>query len=189
MQPPAVLAAVVPETWTRWRLEAPGGEVPPHLELVAEDLGIITPDVEDLRRGFALPGMRVLQFGFDGSSDNPHLPHLHQRDSIVYTGTHDNDTTLGWYESLDAQTARRVDFYFGSRLAEMPGTLVRAALASVGSLAVLPVQDLLGLGAEARFNTPSLAVGNWHWRLPAGSLTRELAEQYRHLNGAFGRIG
>jgi 4-alpha-glucanotransferase len=159
------------------------------LPLVAEDLGVITPDVEDLRRGFALPGMRVLQFGFDGRSDNPHLPHRHERESIVYTGTHDNDTALGWYRSLDAQTARRVDFYFGSGPGEMPDALVRAALASVATLAVVPVQDLLALGSEARLNTPATSGGNWRWRLPPGALTSELAERHRHLNGAFGRVG
>ncbi|MGH8221119.1 MAG: 4-alpha-glucanotransferase [Steroidobacteraceae bacterium] len=157
------------------------------MPLVAEDLGVITPDVEDLRRGFALPGMRVLQFGFDGSRDNPHLPHRHERETIVYTGTHDNDTTLGWYRSLDAETARRVDFYLGSGPGEMPDALVGAALASVGALAVLPVQDLLALGSEARFNTPSTVPGNWRWRLPPGSLSADLAGRYRHLNGVYGR--
>jgi len=159
------------------------------LPLVAEDLGVITPDVEDLRRGFGLPGMRVLQFGFDGSSDSPHLPHRHERDTVVYTGTHDNDTTLGWYRGLDADTARRVDFYLGSASGEMPDALVRAALRSVGALAILPVQDLLALGSEARFNTPATTVGNWRWRLPPGALTAELAGRYRHLNGVYGRIG
>ena len=159
------------------------------MPLVAEDLGVITPDVEDLRHGFDLPGMRVLQFGFDGRSDNPHLSHLHERESIVYTGTHDNDTALGWYRSLDGQTARRVDFYFGSTPHEMPDALVRAALGSVGKLAVVPVQDILALGSEARLNTPATSAGNWAWRLPPGSLTAELAERYRHLNGAFGRVG
>ncbi|HEY2590085.1 MAG TPA: 4-alpha-glucanotransferase, partial [Steroidobacteraceae bacterium] len=96
---------------------------------------------------------------------------------------------LGWYRSLDGQTARRVDFYFGSTPHEMPDALVRAALASVGMLAVLPVQDILALGSEARLNTPATSVGNLAWRLPPGSLTAELAERYRHLNGAFGRIG
>jgi len=157
------------------------------LPLVAEDLGVITPDVEDLRRGFALPGMRVLQFGFDGSNENPHLPHRHERDTIVYTGTHDNDTTVGWYRSLDAETARRVDFYLGSRPGEMPDALVRAALSSVGAFAIVPVQDMLALGSEARFNTPSTALGNWRWRLPPGSLSAELADRYRHLNTVYGR--
>ncbi|MGH8261735.1 MAG: 4-alpha-glucanotransferase, partial [Steroidobacteraceae bacterium] len=160
------------------------GELP----LVAEDLGIITPDVDDLRRGFGLPGMRVLQFGFDGSSYNPHLPHRHEPAAVIYTGTHDNDTTLGWYRSLDAQTAARVDFYLGSRPGDMPEALIRAALASVGVLAILPVQDLLALGSEARFNTPSTRQGNWHWRLPAGALTPDLAGRYRHLNGVYGRV-
>lgn len=167
------------------------GELP----LVAEDLGVITPDVEDLRRAFGLPGMRVLQFGFDGSSDNPHLPHMHERDSVVYTGTHDNDTTAGWYTSLDAETARRVDFYLGidadalRGAAAMPGALVRAALVSVSVLAVIPVQDILALGSEARFNTPATTEGNWLWRLPAGSLTPELAGRYAHLNRIYGRSG
>jgi 4-alpha-glucanotransferase len=157
------------------------------LPLVAEDLGVITPDVEDLRRAFALPGMRVLQFGFDGSSDNPHLPHRHERETVVYTGTHDNDTALGWYRSLDAETARRVDFYLGSVPGDMPGALVRAALASVAVLAVVPVQDLLALGSEALSTTPPTAVGNWRWRLPPGSLSAELAARYRHLKGVYGR--
>lgn len=158
------------------------------LPLVAEDLGVITPDVEDLRRGFELPGMRVLQFAFDGSSDNPHLPHRHERETIICTGTHDNDTTVGWYRSLDAESARRVDFYLGSSPGEMPGALVRAALASVGALAVVPVQDVLALGSEARFNTPSTAAGNWRWRLPPGALSAELGGRYRHLNAVYGRI-
>lgn len=158
------------------------------LPLIAEDLGLITPDVEDLRRGFGLPGMRVLQFGFDGSPDNPHLPHMHERGIVVYTGTHDNDTALGWYSSLDAGTARRVDFYLRCGPADMPDAFVRAALASVGALAVLPVQDILALGSEARFNTPSTPEGNWSWRLPPGSLTPELAGRYRRLNEAYGRV-
>ena len=177
-------------SWRRtpgWALLRTLGEDLGRLPLVAEDLGVITPDVEDLRRGFALPGMRVLQFGFDGSNENPHLPHRHERDTIVYTGTHDNDTTVGWYRSLDAETARRVDFYLGSRPGEMPDALVRAALSSVGAFAIVPVQDMLALGSEARFNTPSTALGNWRWRLPPGSLSAELADRYRHLNTVYGR--
>jgi 4-alpha-glucanotransferase len=171
-----------------WALLRTLGERCGELPLVAEDLGIITPDVEDLRRGFGLPGMRVLQFGFDGSADNPHLPHMHERATIVYTGTHDNDTSRGWYSSLDEHTARRVDGYLGSRAGDMPDALIRAALASVGVLAVLPVQDLLGLGSEARFNTPATREGNWRWRLPDGALSPELAGRYRHLNGIYGRL-
>jgi len=157
------------------------------LRLVAEDLGLITPDVEDLRQAFGLAGMRVLQFGFDGSADNPHLPHMHERNTVVYTGTHDNDTTVGWYASLDPDTARRVAFYLRLSRGAMPEALVRAALASVGALAVIPIWDVLGLDSSARFNTPATTLGNWLWRLPAGSLTPQLARQYRHLNQVYGR--
>ncbi len=163
------------------------------LPLVAEDLGVITPDVVDLRRAFALPGMRVLQFAFDGTSDNPHLPHMLERDAVVYTGTHDNDTTAGWYASLDSETRRRVDFYLGlaagaqAAASAMPEALVRAALGSVSALAVIPMQDLLALGSSARFNTPATTKGNWMWRLPPGSLTPELSGHYLHLNRAYGR--
>ena len=163
------------------------GELP----VIAEDLGVITPDVVDLRRGFALPGMRVLQFGFDGASDNPHLPHMHERAGVVFTGTHDNDTALGWYSSLDPETARRVDAYLRVGPAEPSEArveaLVRAALASVCVLAVAPMQDLLALGSEARFNTPATSRGNWSWQLPAGALTPELAGRYLHLNRIYGR--
>lgn len=158
------------------------------LPIVAEDLGIITEDVEALRKSFRLPGMRVLQFGFDGSPKNPHLPHMHEPDSVVYTGTHDNDTTLGWYRSLDSETAKRVDYFLNVASGNMPEGLVRAALGSVGRLAILPAQDLLGLGSEARVNTPGTTTGNWSWRLPANSLTPELAGHYARLNYIYGRV-
>jgi 4-alpha-glucanotransferase len=161
------------------------------LPLVAEDLGLITPDVEDLRRGFDLPGMRVLQFAFDGASDNSHLPHMQRRNCVVYTGTHDNDTARGWLGSLDGETAQRVADYL--RVAPQAGldvrvdALVCAALASVARLAVVPVQDLLALGSEARFNTPATSVGNWVWKLPAGLLTAERAAHYLRFNRLYGR--
>ena len=120
---------------------------------------------------FGLPGMRVLQFGFDGNPANPHLPYQHLRDCVVYTGTHDNDTTLGWYRSLDPPTTARVDFFLRAGAASMPEPLIRAALGSVAQLAVLPVQDLLGLGSEARLNTPGTIRGNWQWRVPPGALS------------------
>jgi len=158
----------------------------PDLPLVAEDLGVITDDVLALKTGFALPGMKVLQFGFDGDPGNPHVPYKVERDCIAYTGTHDNDTTLGWYLKLDPTMRARVDFYLGSG-AGMPVALIRAALSSVAQLAVIPMQDLLELGSEARFNTPGTSSGNWVWRLPQHSLSAALAERYRHLNGSFGR--
>ena len=164
-------------------LQAELGDLP----LVAEDLGHITPDVIALRNRFGLPGMRVLQFAFGGESDDVHLPHMHSRDCVVYTGTHDNDTTLGWYLTLDRETQRRVDFYLRVTPGSMPEALVRAALGSVGQLAVVPVQDLIGLDSQARLNTPGTNVGNWTWRLPGDALTAELSRRYRLLNRAYGR--
>jgi 4-alpha-glucanotransferase len=157
------------------------------LPLVAEDLGVITEDVLALKNGFALPGMRVVQFAFDGDPTNVHLPHLHERDCVVYTGTHDNDTSVGWYASLDAATRARADFYLRMTPGAMPEVLIRAALGSVGLLTVIPAQDLLGLGSQARMNTPGTAHGNWSWRLPAGALSGELAQHCAHFNRAFGR--
>ena len=178
----------------RW-VEAPGAPLLARLRaahdglpVVAEDLGLITPDVEALRRQFELPGMRVMQFGFDGSPDNPHLAHNFTRYTVAYTGTHDNDTSLGWYRALDASAARRVDDYLGSDSAHMPGALLRAALASVAVLAVAPLQDLLSLGSEARINTPGTVKGNWHWQCSAGALTHELAGQLLAMNERYGRV-
>jgi 4-alpha-glucanotransferase len=159
------------------------GELP----IVGEDLGVITDDVEALRKDFKLPGMKVLQFAFGGTGDNPHLPHMHEPDCVVYTGTHDNDTTLGWFSTLDGESLRRVEFFLGLTRGAMPDALIRAALGSVGRLAVIPVQDLLHLGSEARLNTPGTAEGNWSWKLPQGVLTGELAHECLLLNKVFGR--
>jgi 4-alpha-glucanotransferase len=160
----------------------------PDLPLVAEDLGVITPDVEQLRVAFGLPGMRVLQFGFDGSPDNPHLPHNYQRDVVAYTGTHDNDTTVGWYRSLQRSDAERVEFYLGTEPARLAESMARAVLGSVAQLAIIPAQDLLQLGSPARLNTPGTVSGNWSWRLTAGSLTAAQAQQFAPLNHVFGRV-
>ena len=157
------------------------------LPILAEDLGVITDDVVALRKGFGLPGMRVLQFAFSGEGDNPHLPHMHEHDSVAYTGTHDNDTTVGWYRSLDDNTRRRVDSMLRVTPGSMPEVLIREALGSVGQLAIIPAQDLLALGSEARLNTPGTVGGNWSWRLPAGALTAELARHYANLNRMYGR--
>ena len=157
------------------------------LPIIAEDLGVITPDVEALRKGFGLPGMRVLQFGFGGNPEDVHLPHMHSRDSIVYTGTHDNDTTLGWYLSLDGETLQRVNFFLRLTPGSMPEALIREALGSVGRLAVIPMQDVLGYGSDARLNTPGTVAGNWTWRLPAGALNADLARHFSQLNRVFAR--
>ncbi|MGB2109449.1 MAG: 4-alpha-glucanotransferase, partial [Marinobacter vinifirmus] len=141
----------------------------PDLPLVAENLGIIGDDVEQLRHRFRLPGMTVLQFGFDGSPGNPHLLHNHRAEDLVYTGTHDNDTTLGWYHSLDERTRQHVNHYLritGEEAAQMPWPIIQAAMGSVSGLVVVPVQDLLGLGSDARFNTPGTIENNWIWQLP-----------------------
>jgi 4-alpha-glucanotransferase len=161
----------------------------PQLELVAEDLGVITPEVTQLRQEFRLPGMRVLQFGFDGDASNPHLPHQHEPDSIVYTGTHDNDTTVGWYGSLPEDTRDIVRRYLGRADHEVPDAMVRAALASVARMAVLPAQDLLKLGGEARLNRPGTVTGNWSWQLPLQALTADLAARYRELVQLYNRSG
>ena len=158
------------------------------LPVVAEDLGVITPDVEALRRDFGLAGMRVMQFGFDGTGDNVHLPHMYEQASVVYTGTHDNDTTVGWYTSLDAETQRRVDYFLRSGPGQMPQAMIHSLMASVAQLAVVPMQDLLCLGSEARLNTPGTAIGNWAWRLPEDSLRTELAQHCALLNRVFGRV-
>jgi 4-alpha-glucanotransferase len=159
----------------------------PALPLVAEDLGVITPDVEQLRTEFRMPGMRVLQFGFDGGADNPHLPHNFTRDVVAYTGTHDNDTTRGWARSLSAEPAQRASFYLRADPDSLEESMQRAVLSSVAQLAIIPAQDLLRLGSEARLNTPGTVSGNWLWRLPPHALGRPLAQQYGALNRIFGR--
>jgi 4-alpha-glucanotransferase len=159
----------------------------PVLPLVAEDLGVITDDVVELRHAFGLPGMRVLQFGFDGSPDNPHLPHNYTHDVVAYAGTHDNDTTLGWYGSLAPVDRGHVDFYLRCEAGQLLEAMMRGTLGSVAQLAIISAQDLLQLGSEARFNTPGTVAGNWSWRLPYGSLTAPLAEHYAALNQLYGR--
>ncbi|MGD8689057.1 MAG: 4-alpha-glucanotransferase [Gammaproteobacteria bacterium] len=147
------------------------------LNLVAEDLGVITPAVVHLREDFCLPGMRVLQFAFDGRADNPHLPQNHVPEAVVYTGTHDNDTTVGWWESLTPQDRQRVEAELGGRAS--PAGLVDVALESVARLAVLPMQDCLGLGSAARMNTPGTVEGNWRWRMQGGAASDALADSLR----------
>jgi 4-alpha-glucanotransferase len=159
----------------------------PTLPLVAEDLGVITPDVEQLRTEFRMPGMRVLQFGFDGAADNPHLPHNYTRDVVAYTGTHDNDTTRGWVRSLNAEATQRVQCYLRADPDTLEESMQRAVLGSVAQLAIIPAQDLLRLGSEARLNTPGTVTGNWLWRLPLHALGAPLAGQCAALNRIFGR--
>lgn len=156
--------------------------------LVAENLGVITPEVEELRERFGLPGMLILQFAFDSDARNGYLPHNHAPLNVVYTGTHDNDTSLGWFTSLDKGTRERVMAYLGMPAEPMPWPLLRAALASVARLAVLPLQDLLGLGSEHRMNLPGVAQGNWRWQFRERDLTPELAARLRALVELYGRM-
>lgn len=160
----------------------------PDLPLVAENLGIISDDVETLRHHFRLPGMTVIQFGFDGSAANPHLVHNHRRHDLVYSGTHDNDTTLGWYLSLDEHTRDYVDNYLGHSSEPMPWPAIRAAFQSVCQLAVIPMQDLLGLDASGRFNTPGTTSGNWTWKLDWDHCPASLPARVGHLVRLYGRF-
>jgi len=153
-----------------------------NLPLVAEDLGVITEEVTALRERFHLPGMKILQFAFDGNPANSYLPHNHEFNSVVYTGTHDNDTSLSWYELLDEAGRSRIRDYLGCREdAPMPWPLIRSALASVACLAVLPMQDVLGLGQGQRMNTPGTTEGNWLWRFNWQQLEQGLAAKLQSL--------
>lgn len=159
------------------RMQQEFGELP----LVAEDLGIITPEVDALRTGLGFPGMKILQFAFDGGEDNPYLPQNHEILSVVYTGTHDNDTTLGWYESLDAAAREKVAAYITADVTGMPRALARLALESQSQLAIIPMQDLLGLGSAARMNTPGTTEGNWVWRFSWEQVPPGLVQQLHLL--------
>lgn len=178
----------------RW-VEAPGEalferlhEVFDPLPLVAEDLGIITPKVRTLRRRFGLPGMKVLQFAFTGEAENPYLPFRHGRDSVVYTGTHDNDTTLGWFESLSDGAKGYVYELLGNSSEAMPWPLVRAALGSRCDLAVVPMQDCLALGSEHRMNVPGVANGNWTWRFWWNMVPPDTPGRLRRMNEIYQRL-
>jgi 4-alpha-glucanotransferase len=163
--------------------EAVGG-----MPFLAEDLGVITDDVIALRERFGLPGMAILQFAFDGERDNPFLPHNLDPHTAVYTGTHDNDTTLGWYRSLADMERRRVDRYRNGADGDVCWDMLRLAWASVAETAICPLQDVLGLGSEARMNYPGRAIGNWGWRFRGGDLRPELAGRLRALTDCYGRL-
>ncbi len=144
----------------------------PGLRLIAEDLGELVPGVHELRRRLGLPGMAILQFAFDGNPDNLYLPHNLAPDSVLYPGTHDNNTTLGWYEAAPAQVRDQVRRYLRVDGHDISWDFIRAAYQSVSRLAVIPMQDLLVLPAEARMNVPGTAQGNWTWRMDAESFRR-----------------
>jgi 4-alpha-glucanotransferase len=187
----------------RW-VEAPGRDVfnamrsalGGDLPIIAEDLGTITPDVHRLRDEFGFPGMRVLQFAFGGDPHDTHLPHEHVRNTVAYTGTHDNDTVVGWFAQRsreDAPEGERRERelclkYLGADGSEINWDFIRAAQMSVAVLSVAQLQDVLGLGSDARMNTPASAEGNWAWRFNEGSLTDELAARLRETTAIYGRL-
>jgi len=159
------------------------------LPVIAEDLGVITPDVEALRRAFAFPGMRVLQFAFGDDSRNPFLPHRHAPDAVVYTGTHDNDTTQGWWAGAPEAERQHVRDYLGVDGSAIHWDLIRAAYASVADTTMHPLQDVLGLGSEHRMNFPGKAEGYWEWRFAWSQVLPEHAARLAQWAQLYGRDG
>jgi 4-alpha-glucanotransferase len=157
------------------------------LPLIAEDLGVVTPDVRRLLTAYDLPGMRVLQFGFTGFQDD-FLPHSYPENCVAYTGTHDNDTTRGWFATATDSERRAALAYLDCSEAEIVRAMRTAIWRSKAALAIVPVQDILELGSEARMNFPGKAQGYWEWRLPAGALTESLALEFRSLNEQWSRL-
>jgi 4-alpha-glucanotransferase len=157
------------------------------LPIIAEDLGVITPDVVALRKRFAFPGMRILQFAFGGKNDNPYLPHNYTPDSVVYSGTHDNDTTLGWWRAASDAERAHVRAYLPSEGREIHWDLMRAASASVADTVVHPMQDVLGLGTEHRMNFPGKPEGYWEWRFSWSQVRPEHAHRLAQLGDLYGR--
>jgi 4-alpha-glucanotransferase len=158
------------------------------LPIIAEDLGVVTPEMEALRDRFDLPGMKVLQFAFSSDADDPFLPHNFRRNCVVYTGTHDNDTTLGWYQNSSTEGERHfARRYLGHDGSDISWALIRLAFASVADMAVVPVQDVLKLGAEARMNLPGRPSGNWGWRLLPGQLTEQIRNRLEELTLLYSR--
>ena len=187
----------------RW-VEVPGREIFDALKydfdelpVIAEDLGVITPDVQALRDDFGFPGMRILQFGFRNTT-NTDLPHNYVPNTIVYTGTHDNDTAVGWFNSQagagSTRTAEQIERerqfcleYLNSDGKEIQWDFIRAAMASVAHTAIIPMQDLLGLGSDARMNLPASTEGNWRWRFGQKALTKNLSKRLRQVTELYVR--
>jgi 4-alpha-glucanotransferase len=151
----------------------------------------MTPEVESLRDDFGFPGMRILQFAFGGDANNGALPHNYVRNCIVYTGTHDNDTVVGWWNAQPADSHLREQCmkYLNTDGSEIHWDLIRAAWGSVADTAVAQLQDVLGLDNAARMNLPASTSGNWQWRFKDGDLTDDLANRLKELTGIYGRTG
>ena len=159
------------------------------MQVIAEDLGFLTPSVIKLVKKTGYPGMKILQFAFDADGDSDYLPHNYTENSVVYTGTHDNDTTVGWFQSMsrkDRNFAKRYLNFKGNK--NIAWEFIRAALASVSNMAIIPMQDYLGLGKEARINIPSTLGENWKWRMQKGQTTDELAQKIYEMSKLYGRV-
>jgi 4-alpha-glucanotransferase len=157
------------------------------LPIIAEDLGVITHEVEALRDNYGFPGMKILQFAFGSGPANAFLPHNHSKHCVVYTGTHDNDTSAGWFAGLSEKEQHEVCDYLGSSGVSPAADLARAALGSVADTAIIPFQDLLGLPTAARMNVPGRAEGNWEWRFTWDMIDKEMQQHLRHKLELFGR--
>ena len=175
---------------------APGGEVFAAIRrahgdvpVIIEDLGVITPDVIALREVLGFPGMNVLQFAFGNDAANVYLPHNYRREAVVYTATHDNQTTVGWFASRSPAEREAIQRYIGRDGTDIAWDLIREALASVANTVILPLQDVLRLGDEARMNVPGEASGNWSWRFRSDQLTTALAAGLREMTKSYGRTG
>ena len=187
-------------------VEAPGRELFTairkalgELPIIAEDLGVITPDVENLRDEFGFPGMRILQFAFSSDTKNIDLPHNYHQNVVVYSGTHDNDTTVGWFNSVagegSTRTAQQIECerkfctkYLRAKGEEIEWEFIRAVFASVANTAIVPMQDVLGLGSEARMNLPNSTTGNWLWRFRSADLSEKSSARLRDLTDLYGRL-
>ena len=157
------------------------------LPIIAEDLGTITPEVEALRERFGFPGMRILQYAFESDAQNQFLPHNYVRNCVAYTGTHDNDTIIGWFNSRTEQERQAVLDYFGTDGGDISWDCIRWLFASVADTVIVPLQDVLSLGPEARMNYPSRLGGNWSWRFLPEALTPEIRSRLRKLTEIYGR--
>lgn len=156
------------------------------LPIIAEDLGVITPEVEKLRDSLHLPGMKVLQFAFD-AEESSYLPYLYPENCICYTGTHDNDTTVGWYQKASEKARDKVRRYMSCDGSNIHWDFMRTAISSTARYAIFPMQDVLGYGSDCRMNQPGVAGGNWSWRFQEHVLTQDLAQALRSTCEVYGR--
>ncbi|TVQ17079.1 MAG: 4-alpha-glucanotransferase [Bacteroidetes bacterium] len=175
-------------------IEAPGGEMIQtvldalgELDIIAEDLGVITPDVVELRERFGFPGMKIIQFAFDSGEENDFMPHTYDKNFVVYTGTHDNDTSLGQYKSSSEKDKKHMSEYFCVDKSDPAWSYVKLAWSTVADVALAPMQDFLRLDTDARMNYPGKASGNWRWRYTKDKLTPELAEELFKITRLYGR--